>query len=243
MSPQKAIRTVENFWIPMPDGTRLAARIWLPEDAEADPVPAIIEYIPYRKRDFMRLRDESMHPWFAEQGYAAIRIDMRGSGESDGVMPDEYLAQEQQDGVDAIAWIAAQDWCSGKVGIIGKSWGAFTAVQIGAMRPPALKAIIPVMGTDNRYLEDIHYSGGTMMMDNLWWGSIMHAFNSRPPDPEIVGDRWREMWLERLEANDYWSVKWTRHPHWGAFWRHGSVAATPDAMECATWFWGGWADL
>ncbi len=134
----------------MPDGTRLAARIWLPEDAEAAPVPAIIEYIPYRKRDFMRLRDESMHPWFAAQGYAAIRIDMRGSGESDGVMPDEYLAQEQQDGVDAIAWIAAQGWCSGKVGIIGKSWGVFTAVQIAALRPPALKAIIPVMGTDNR---------------------------------------------------------------------------------------------
>ncbi|WP_333814352.1 CocE/NonD family hydrolase [Tabrizicola sp.] len=243
MNAPRTVQAIENFWIPMPDGTRLAARMWLPEDAKADPVPAIIEYIPYRKRDFMRLRDESMHPWFAAQGYAAIRIDMRGSGESDGVMPDEYLAQEQQDGVDAIAWIAAQDWCSGKVGIMGKSWGAFTAVQIAALCPPALKAIIPVMGTDNRYLEDIHYSGGTMMMDNLWWGSIMHAFNSRPPDPEIVGDRWREMWLERLEANDYWSVEWTRHPHWDAFWRHGSVAATPDAMDCAIWFWGGWADL
>ena len=121
MNAPRAVQAIENFWIPMPDGTRLAARMWLPEDAEADPVPAIIEYIPYRKRDFMRLRDESIHPWFASQGYAAIRIDMRGLGESDSVMLDEYLAQEQQDGVDAIAWIAAQGWCSGKVGFMGKS--------------------------------------------------------------------------------------------------------------------------
>jgi len=141
----------ENIWIPLSDGTRLAARLWLPEGADAAPAPAVLEYIPYRKRDGTRGRDEPMHGWFAEQGYAAIRVDMRGSGDSDGHMADEYLAQEQDDAVEVIAWIAAQPWCTGAVGMMGKSWGGFNALQVAARRPPALKAIITVYSTDDRY--------------------------------------------------------------------------------------------
>ncbi len=123
------LRDIENVWIPMSDGCRLAARIWLPEGAEKAPLPAILEYIPYRKRDFIRLRDQSMHPWFAGNGYAVIRVDMRGSGESDGILHDEYLPQEQEDAVEVIAWIARQTWCSGHVGMMGKSWGAYNSLQ------------------------------------------------------------------------------------------------------------------
>jgi putative CocE/NonD family hydrolase len=93
----------------MPDGCRLAARIWLPEDAEADPVPAILEYLPYRKRDGTIERDHLTHPYFAGHGYACVRVDMRGTGEADGVLEDEYSAQELADGVEVINWIAAQD--------------------------------------------------------------------------------------------------------------------------------------
>ncbi len=121
------------------DGTRLAARLWLPGDAATTPVPAILEYIPYRKRDGTRGRDEPMHGYFAAQGYAAIRVDMRGSGESDGLLDDEYLQQEQDDALEVIAWIAAQPWCSGAVGMMGKSWGGFNCLQVAARRPPALK--------------------------------------------------------------------------------------------------------
>jgi predicted acyl esterase len=88
------IRHIEHCWIPMTDGIRLSARIWMPEDAETKPVPAIFEYIPYRKRDGVRLRDETMHPYFAGHGYACIRVDIRGSGDSQGVLTDEYLQQE-----------------------------------------------------------------------------------------------------------------------------------------------------
>lgn len=243
MTAARPVRTIENLWITLADGTRLAARMWLPEDAEANPVPAILEYLPYRKRDFTRFRDESMHPWFAAQGYACIRVDMRGAGEADGIMWDEYLTAELQDGAEIIAWLAAQPWCTGKVGMMGKSWGAYNALQIAALQPPALKAIIPVMGTDDRFRECIHYSGGALLLDNLWWGSIMHAFNARPPDPDLVGERWREMWLERLEANHYWASLWLKHPHWDDYWKHGSVSVDPDAIRCPVWFWGGWADL
>ncbi len=143
----------------MSDGCRLAARIWLPEEAETHPVPAILEYIPYRKRDFTRGRDEPMHAYFAGHGYAAVRLDLRGSGDSDGVLLDEYLIQEQEDAVEAIRWIAAQPWCTGAVGMMGKSWGGFNALQVAARRPPALKAVITFCSTDDRYADDVHYCG------------------------------------------------------------------------------------
>ena len=87
--PQR-IRCVENLWIPVPDGVRLAARLWLPDNAEAEPVPAIIECVPYRKRDGLRVRDEELHSYFAGHGYACLRIDLRGTGESEGLPDDEY---------------------------------------------------------------------------------------------------------------------------------------------------------
>ncbi len=126
------VRVIENVWIPMRDGIRLAARIWMPEDAERNPVPAILEYIPYRKRDFTRPRDEPIHHYFAGHGYAASALDMRGSGDSDGCCSTNIMPQEQDDAVDAIAWIAAQPWCDGNVGMIGISWGGFNSLQVAA---------------------------------------------------------------------------------------------------------------
>ncbi|HEV7139403.1 MAG TPA: CocE/NonD family hydrolase [Steroidobacteraceae bacterium] len=237
------IREIENVWIPMADGCRLAARIWMPERAEAAPVPAILEYLPYRKSDFTRRRDETMHPWLAARGYACVRVDMRGSGDSDGILHDEYLAQEQDDALEVIAWIARQPWCSGRVGMMGKSWGAYNSLQVAARRPPALAAVIAVMGTDDRFAECIHYSGGALLNDNFWWGCIMQLFNARPPDPRIVGERWRRMWRERLEAERFWPQIWLEHQRLDDYWKHGSVCFDYDAIQCPVWFWGGWADL
>src|SRR5215510_13093020 len=177
------VRVIENCWIPMSDGCRLAARIWLPVDAETTSVPAILEYIPYRKRDFTRARDEPMHRWFAAHGYAAVRVDVRGSGDSDGVLRDEYADEELADGEAVIAWIAAQPWCTGAVGIMGKSWGGFNALQVAARRPPALGAIITVCASDARYADDSHYMGGCLLNENLTWGCVLTTFNALPPDP------------------------------------------------------------
>ena len=237
------MKAIENLWITLSDGCRLAARLWLPADAETNPVPAILEYLPYRKRDFTRRRDESMHAYFAAHGYVGVRVDMRGSGDSDGIMHDEYLLQEQDDALEVIAWIARQPWCSGSVGMMGKSWGAYNSLQIAARRPPELKAVISVMGTDDRYAECIHYSGGALLNDNFWWGCIMQLFNARPPDPQIVGDRWRSLWLERLQAEEFWPNIWLQHQHLDAYWKHASVCFDYAAIECPVWFWGGWADL
>ncbi|SPH23755.1 Cocaine esterase [Defluviimonas aquaemixtae] len=238
------IRSIETAWIPMPDGARLAARMWMPEEAARTPLPAILEYIPYRRRDRTRMRDESMHPRLAEAGYVSIRVDMRGAGDSDGLMADEYSEQEIQDGADVIAWIAAQEWCDGKVGMFGKSWGAYTSFQVAAKRPPALKAIAPVMGTDDRWLEDIHFYGGVLANDNFWWGSIMQLLNALPPDPQIVGaDKWREKWKERLDAMTFWPALWLQHQTHDHMWRRGSISENYDDVAIPVYFFGGWADL
>ena len=237
-----SVTVTEHLWITLVDGTRLAARLWLPDGAATAPVPAILEYIPYRKRDGTRGRDEPMHGFFAARGYAALRVDMRGSGESDGFLDDEYLAQEQDDALEVIAWIAAQPWCSGAVGMMGKSWGGFNALQVAARRPPALKAIITGCSTVDRFADDIHYMGGNLLNDSLWWGTIMLAFQSRPPDPALVGEGWREAWIARLKHLPFWPALWLEHQRRDAFWEHGSPREDYGAITCPVFAIGGWSD-
>jgi hypothetical protein len=236
------VHVEEHIWITLNDGCRLGARLWLPENGARVKVPAVLEYIPYRKRDGTRARDDPMHGYFAEHGYAAIRVDMRGSGESDGHLADEYLKQEQDDALEVIAWIAKQPWCTGAVGMQGKSWGGFNALQIAARRPPALKAVITTFFTDNRYTDDIHYMGGCLLNDNLWWGSIMLAYQSRPLDPLIVGSGWREQWLERLEKLPFFPALWLSHQRYDDYWKHGSVCEDFSAIQCPVLAIGGWTD-
>lgn len=237
-------RVVEypDIGIVMPDGCRLSARIWMPVDATENPVPAILEHLPYRKRDGTTARDELTHPYFAGHGYASIRVDMRGNGDSDGLMADEYSPQELQDACDVIAWAAAQPWCNGKVGMMGISWGGFNALQVAALRPPALKAIITLCSTVDRYADDIHYKGGCLLNENLGWAANMLSYSSRPPDPALVGARWREMWLKRLENMPFLAKTWFSHQTRDAYWKHGSVCEDYAAIEAAVLSIGGWHD-
>jgi putative CocE/NonD family hydrolase len=239
--PRK-VKEIVNAWIPMPDGKRLAARIWLPADAEQSKVPAILEYLPYRKRDGTTVRDQLTHPYFAGHGYAAVRVDMRGNGDSEGLMLDEYAKQEQDDALAVIAWLAEQPWCTGEVGMMGISWGGFNSLQVAARRPANLKAIITLCSTDDRYSDDIHYKGGCLLTENLGWAATMFAYSSRPPDPMIVGKRWKRMWFERLQDQPFLISTWLKHPHRDAYWRHGSICEDWDAIKAASLCIGGWND-
>src|SRR5579871_6972294 len=226
------IRSIELAWIPMPDGRRLAARLWLPLDAESHPVPAILEYIPYRRRDGTRPRDDEHHPWIAAQGYACARVDIAGSGDSDGLLLDEYLKQEQDDACEIIAWLAAQPWCSGSVGMIGISWGGFNGLQVAARRPPALKAIVTIASTDDRYADDVHFMGGTFLTKaGLEWAFFFFSLICLPPDPALVGDSWRTMWLQRLQNIPLFQEKWFQHQRRDAYWKHGSVCEDYAAIQ------------
>jgi predicted acyl esterase len=237
------IREIENTWITLTDGTRLAARIWMPVDANDSPVPAILEYVPYRKNDFTSHRDAVQHPYFAGHGYAAVRVDLRGSGDSDGILMDEYLPQEQRDALEVLTWIAAQPWCTGDVGMIGISWGGFNGLQVAAHRPPELKAVISLCSTDDRYTDDVHYMGGCLLAnDQLPWASSMFVRNGLPPDPHFVGERWREMWFDRLGNSPPYIEAWMTHQRRDAFWKQGSVREDYAAISCPVYAVGGWAD-
>src|SRR5262249_8582125 len=236
------VRNIELAWIPMSDGRRLAARLWLPADAERNPVPAILEYIPYRRRDGTRPRDEESHAWVAAQGYACARVDIAGSGDSDGRLLDEYLKQEQDDALEIIAWLAAQPWCDGAVGMIGISWGGFNGLQVAARRPPALRAVISIASTVDRYADDVHFMGGCLFADNMDWGAAFFTYAALPPDPLMVGEAWRRQWLARLEALRPFPPLWLAHQRRDDFWRHGSIVEDYAAIGCPVLAVSGWAD-
>ena len=238
----RPVKVIEHQEISLADGTILSAMIWLPEDAGNDPVPAILEYLPYRKRDGTTTRDALNHPYFAGHGYASVRVDMRGSGDSEGVMKGEYLKQEQDDCLEVLAWIARQDWCTGKIGMIGISWGGFNGLQVAARRPRELAAVISLCSTDDRYGDDIHFMGGSLLVDKFAWGSTMFAINATPPDPALVGDKWRAMWRDRLEGSGFWVEEWHRHQRRDDLYKHGSIGEDYGAIECPVYLVGGWAD-
>ena len=242
--PENNLRPVHedpDHAIPMSDGTRLSARLWRPEDATADPVPLILEFLPYRKRDGTCARDALTHPYFAARGYACARVDMRGNGDSEGLMADEYTAQELSDAVEIIEWAAAQPWCNGHVGMMGISWGGFNALQVAALAPDALKAVITLCSTVDRFADDIHYKGGCLLNENLGWGATMWSYSSRAPDPALRAD-WREMWLERLENEPFLPSVWLRHQRRDAYWQHGSVCEDFSAIKARVLAVGGWGD-
>jgi putative CocE/NonD family hydrolase len=238
----RAVRVIEHTLIPLKDGTMLAARIWLPVDAEQNPVPAILEYLPYRKRYGTYERDSLTHPYLAGHGYAGVRVDIRGSGESGGLLFDEYTKQEQDDALEVIAWLASQQWCTGAIGMIGISWGGFNALQVAARRPPALKAIVTLCSTDDRYADDVHYMGGALLTAGMGWASFFMRTLCHPPDPLLVGDDWRVTWLRRVENVPLFSEVWLQHQRRDDYWRHGSVCEDYDAIQCPTYAVGGWTD-
>ena len=234
---------VHEVWIPMPDGVRLHARIWLPDNAKTDQVPALLEYLPYRKGDWTAHRDHARHAWYAGHGYASARVDIRGTGNSEGLGTDEYSETELNDGLAVIQWLATQEWSTGNVGMFGISWGGFNSLQLAALAPEPLKAIVTVCSSDDRYTNDVHYLGGAVLgVDMVAWAGTMLAFNSRPPDPSVVGAGWREQWRQRIEAIEPFATTWLSHQERDAYWRRGSVNEDYSAIKAAVFAVGGFAD-
>jgi putative CocE/NonD family hydrolase len=232
----------EHVEIRVADGTRLAARVWRPASSDETPVPGILESIPYRRRDLTASRDEIHHPYLAGHGYACVRLDLRGTGDSEGVLTDEYTETEHRDIEEVLAWLAAQPWCTGRTGMMGISWGGFNALQVAARRPPSLAAIVIASFTDDRYSDDFHYMGGCMLADNQAEAGTMFAAATCPPDPATVGERWRDMWLERLEAAGPWVDEWLAHQRRDDYWRRASVCEDYGAVQVPVLASSGWAD-
>jgi putative CocE/NonD family hydrolase len=242
------VRIDRSVRVPMADGTEIALTLYLPDAPGDGPFPAVVESVPYRKDDDCYARDWVNYTYLAEQGFAGVRIDIRGTGASDGVIENEYVPREQEDTLEVLAWTAAQDWCSGRLGMWGISWGGFSALQTAMLRPPELKAIAAVHATHDRFTTDVHYYGGALhLLEQVDWPVGMVALNGLPPDPEILGEQtsgelWREKWRQRLESTPQWLPEWLAHQQRDAYWIHGSPAADYGSITAATLLFGGWLD-
>jgi len=232
----------ERRFLTMDDGVRIAVTLHLPDHAPP-PWPVVFEARPYRKDDvsdataiYRRLCDEG--------ALAVCRADVRGTGSSEGIADDEYTPRELEDHLLTIAWLAEQEWSNGSVGMFGTSYSGFNSLQVAALRPPALKAIIPIYATDRRFTDDVHYGGGAMRgIDFLDYPMLMVAMNALPPVPSVYGEGWREEWMRRLDAMDPWFLPWLEHQREDDYWRHGSVYFDGyDAIEAATMIVAGHAD-
>lgn len=241
--PDYPVRVVHNIEIPMADGVRLGAALYMPDAPYDGPFPAVVEYHPYRKDDNKIPRDWRTHSYLARKGYVGVRIDVRGTGASDGIAENEYTAQEQQDCLQALAWVATQPWCTGTLGMYGSSYGGITALQAAMHAPPQLKAVVAIHALVDRYTDDVHYHGGCVPVnESVAWAGRMVALNALPPLPEVVGPRWFTLWRERLERTLQWPLAWLRHQTRDAYWQHGSLSGNWDAIQCPVFAIGGWAD-
>jgi uncharacterized protein len=213
VAADRGVRLVQTF-IPMPDGVRLAATLYMPADLRSgERVPALLEYLPYRKDDDES--DYSNHAYFARHGYVGVRVDIRGFGNSGGAPPNrEYSAQEQQDGEHVIAWLARQSWSNGNIGMFGISWGGFNSIQMAMRRPPALKTILAVAATEALFTEDVHYMDGIMHVDEFEVAMDLDQGRSGAPSFPLDEDT-----LAKRMDSPPWSLDYFRHQRNGPFWR------------------------
>lgn len=227
--------------IPMSDGMSLAASLYLPDTS--GPWPAILEALPYRK-DEVTAYSEPEYTRLCEEGdYAVCRVDVRGTGSSQGLATDEYPVQERRDICEVIAWLADQDWCTGSVGMYGTSYSGFNSLQIAMERPPALKAIISIFATDSRFTDDVHYGGGALRgIDTVDYPTYMVNLNALPPVPSIFGEGWREEWDRRLDSLEPWIISWLQHQTEDEYWLTGSLKTDYSSIDCPVWVIAGSAD-
>jgi putative CocE/NonD family hydrolase len=230
-------------WIPMKDGVRLAVNLFMPDgpaDVKADEkFPAILEYLPYRKDDWSLQRDVELHSYFVRRGYVSARVDIRGTGASEGNPPDrEYSDEEQQDGLEVIDWLSRQPWSNGSVGMMGISWGGFNAIQMAQRHPPALKAIIAACATEELFHDDIHYIDGMMHADEYEMAMDLQEMLTRAPDFPVD----EESLAPRFD-NPPWFLLYLRQQRDGPFWRRASVAPNRYAeYQVPTFMVGGFLD-
>lgn len=218
----------------MKDGVRLAATLFIPR-AEGQVFPPLLEYLPYRKDDFTAYAD-ARHWWFAERGYVSARVDIRGTGRSEGqVPPREYSEQELSDGEEVIAWLAGQPWSNGKVGMYGISWGGFNALQMAMRRPPALKAILAACATNELFLNDVRFMDGIMHVDQ--YEMAIDLLNAISPSPGFSLD---EKTLRERFDSPPWFLAYKRHQRDGQFWKEPEKPL--DTIQIPVFLMGGFYD-
>jgi len=230
--------TLEEAWIPMPGGVRLAADLYLPRGSKAnEQFPAILEYSPYRKNE-SRGRNLALYSYFVERGYIVARVDIRGTGNSEGrLIPYEYSDTELDDGEVVIDWLSRQNWSNGKVGMFGISWSGFNSIQLAVRNPPALKAIIAIDATEDLFQDDVHYMDGIMHVDS--WEMSQDLYNVLPGAPDYLIDG--EYFKNRFDTEP-WMMTYKQQQRDGAFWDRASARDKYEHIRIPSFHIGGWYD-
>ena len=233
-----SVLTIREVMIPMPDGIQLAADLYMPADIPAgEHLPVLLEYTPYRKND-SRGSKYRMYTYFVKRGYVVARVDIRGTGNSQGrTIPYEYSEIELSDGDAVIAWLAKQDWSNGNVGMFGISWGGFNSIQMAVRKPPALKAFVALMATEDLYQEDVHYMDGIIHIDS--WMMSNDLSNAMPGAPEFRLD---EDWLRNRFEVEPSIFTYMREQRDGSFWDRASARDKYEQIQIPGYYIGGWYD-
>ena len=210
---------VQPCTLTMTDGVRVAVTLYLPVSTNGERFPAILEMVPYRKDDFFCLGDYEYGSYFARHGYTIVRADVRGTGSSEGTLPDrEYSDAELADAVEIIAQLSSLPWCNGNVGMYGISWSGFNALMVAHRRPPALKAIIAAHASDDLFYNDVHYIDGALHIDS--YAQQIDADNGLPRSPDYTVDT---AYFSNRFDREPWLFTWLREQRDGAFWRRESL--------------------
>ena len=230
--------SLENSTLEMKDGVRLAVTYYLPVAKKPDEkFPVIMELLPYRKDDFFALGDYEYGSYFAKRGYVVARVDVRGTGGSEGAIPvSEYSEAEIADAGQLIDQLSKKSWSNGNVGMYGLSWSAFNSLMTAHRKPPALKAIIAAHGSTDLFYNDVHYIDGALHIDS--YAHQIDTDNSMPQSPDYRIDD--EYFRNRFDSEP-WIFTWLRNQKDGDFWRKESIKfKTP--LEVPTYLIGGLLD-
>ncbi len=229
---------MREVWIPMPDGVRLAADLFVPEGGKPNErFPVLLEYLPYRKTE-SRSRNHAVYSYFVRRGYVVARVDIRGTGNSEGrLIAHEYTDQENDDGEVVIDWLSKQPFSNGNVGMFGISWGGFNSIHLAMRNPPALKAIIAVDATDDLFQDDVHYMDGIMHVDS--WEMSQDLDNARPGAPDYQIDE--AYFANRFDAEP-WMLTYKRKQRYGPFWKRTALIERYDSIRVPSFLIGGWYD-
>jgi putative CocE/NonD family hydrolase len=226
--------------VPMRDGVTLRADVYRPQ--RAGPVPAIVLRTPYDRR-FPLTPHAALDPErVVEAGLALVVQDVRGVHESDGDFKPFF--HESADGYDTVEWTAAQPWCDGAVGMAGRSYCGATQWLAAAERPPALRAIAPVVIGSNFFHGWVYQGGAFQLGFNLFWVHMMSGRKRRdslsmqfehlplkePPllDEEVAGEFYRD---------------WLSHSTDDAYWQQLAINRRYERTQVPAFIVGGWYDV
>jgi predicted acyl esterase len=230
--------TVERAWLPMRDGVRLSVTFSKPTPrTPGETFPVLLDLLPYRK-DELPERHPSYFAYFPRRGYIMATVDIRGTGSSEGAVPPrEYSELELDDAMEIIDQLSRLPGSNGRVGMWGKSWGGFNAIQVAMREPPALKAILAVEATDDLFHDDVHNMDGAFHVDQFdqWMDHLLIL--PKTPNYELDED-----YFENRFESYPWFLTYAKQQRDGEFWRRNSLRWQYDKLKIPAYLIGGLLD-